>query len=158
MIIRDCLAIFINAAAENRVCQRITTCFHITSTINEMMWMLGSDYGVQHNRQVTAGRILHTNRDIHTAGSQTMLLVFYGTCTDCFIRKNIIQVAAIFRIEHFICRRKTGFLKYADMHFADCNDSGKEIRCLIRIRLMEHSLVAITGSSRLVCIYSWDDH
>ena len=34
----------------------------------------------------------------------------------------------------------------------------KEIRCLIRIRLMEHSLVAITGSSRLVCIYSWDDH
>ena len=43
-----------------------------------MMRMLCSSDGIQHNRKITTGRILHTNRNIHAAGCETMLLIFYG--------------------------------------------------------------------------------
>ena len=43
----------------------------------------------QHNREITAGRILHTDRNIHATGSETMLLVLHRTCTYSFIGENI---------------------------------------------------------------------
>ena len=43
--------------------------------------MLCSSDRIQHNREITAGRILHTDRNIHATGSETMLLVLHRTCT-----------------------------------------------------------------------------
>ena len=100
-----------------------------------MGMLCGSD-GIQHNRKITTGRILHTNRNIHAAGSETMLLILYGTCTYSFVGENIIQLAAIFRIKHLICGRESCFLHNSHVHLADSNDSGKKVRRFIRIWLM----------------------
>ena len=78
MIVRDCLSILVYTAAENSMCQVISGCFYIAPSVNEVVRMLCSSHRVQHNGKVTAGWVLHTNWNIHTAGSKTMLLVLYG--------------------------------------------------------------------------------
>ena len=140
------------------MCQIVSGCLNITTAIDEMMRMLGSSNGIQHNREITAGRILHTNRYIHSAGGKTMLLVFDRTCTDCFIGEDIIEVTSVFRVKHFISRGKSCFLHYAHMHLANCDDSGKKIRCLVRIRLMKHSLVAVSCSTWFIGINTRNNH
>ena len=137
--------------------QIISGSLHIASSVNEMMRMLSSSHRVQHNRKITAGWILHTNRNIHTAGCETMLLIFYGTCTYCFIGKDIIQVAAVFRVKHFISRRESCFLHNSHMHLTDRNNSGKKVRSFIRVWLVKHSLVAVTGSTRFIGVNPWND-
>ena len=158
MIIRDRLSVLVHAAAKNGMCQIISGCFHITSSVDEMMRMLSGSNRVQHNREITAGRILHTNRNIHTAGCETMLLVLYRTCTYRFIGKNIIQIAAVFRVKHFISRRKSCFLHNSHMHLTNCNDSGKKVGRFVRVWLVKHSLVAVTGSTWLIGINSRNNH
>ena len=158
MVIRNGLSVLVYSAAEDGMCQIISGSLHIASSVNEMMRMLCSSHRIQHNGKITAGWILHTNRNIHTAGCETMLLIFYGTCTYCFIGKDIIQVAAVFRVKHFISRRESCFLHNSHMHLTDRNNSGKKVRSFVRVRLMEHSFVTVACSTWLIGINSWDDH
>ena len=44
------------------------------------------------------------------------------------------------------------------VHMTDCNNSRIKIRCLIRIRLMEHSFISLAGRSWFICINSWNNH
>ena len=103
MIVRDGLTVFVDTTTENRMCKFVSAGFYITATVDEVMWVLCGNYRIKHNGQVTTCRILHADRNVHAACGQTVLLVFDGTCTDCFIGKHIIQIASVFRVKHFIC-------------------------------------------------------
>ena len=52
---------------------------------NDVTVLCGDD-GVHHNRDISAGWVLHTCRDADAAGGQTVLLVFDGTGTDGNVR------------------------------------------------------------------------
>ena len=104
MIVRNCLSILVDTSTEDGVGQVVTGCLNITSTINEMMRMLCSSDGIKHNGEVAAGRILHADRDIHSAGGKAVLLVFNRACADSLVREDIVEVTSVFRVKHFIGR------------------------------------------------------
>ena len=158
VVVRNSLSVLVYTTSENCVCQIISWSFHIISSVDEVVRMLCSSDRIQHNREITAGRILHTDRNIHATGSETMLLVLHRTCTYSFIGENIIQIAAVFRIKHLICRRESCLLHNSHVHLADSNNSGKKVRSLIRVWLMKHSFVTVTCGTGLICINSRDDH
>ena len=83
-----------------------------------------------------------------------MLLIFHGTRTDRNIRENIIQISPGFRVQHLICGCQTGFLDGTHVHLTDRDQTVQQIRFLLRVRLMQDSLVTFTGCSRFVGINS----
>ena len=104
MIVRNCLSILVDTSTEDGVGQVVTGCLNITSTINEMMRMLCSSDGIKHNGEVAAGRVLHADRDIHSAGGKAVLLVLNRACADSLVREDIVEVTSVFRVKHFIGR------------------------------------------------------
>ena len=137
-----------DSAAQNNMGQRISGGFHLIAPVNKMMRMLGGINGIQHNGEITTGRILHAGRDIHTADYQTMLLILNRAGTDGHIGENIVQISPVFRIKHLIGSRKAGRLYRMHMHFPKCNQSMQKIRFFLGIRLVKNSLIAFSGCTR----------
>ena len=158
MVVRNTGSIFVNTTTKNYMCKIISFCCNIHSSVNEVMRVLSSNYGVHHNWKVSTGRVLHTNRNVHSTGCQTVLLVLYRTGTDCLIRKDIVKIASVLRIKHLVCGCQSCLFDRADMHSADCNDTLKKVWSLIRIRLMEHSLISFSCCTWFVCINTRNDH
>ena len=79
MVVREAVANRIYIATQNRMRQLVTLRAHLPATEEELLLMLRCRYTVKHNRQITAGRILHAYRNAHTASNHTMQLVFTGT-------------------------------------------------------------------------------
>ena len=86
MIVRHISSEFVHITTQNRMCVRIAGRFHFPSTIQEHMTMLCGDDRIHHDRNISAGRVLHTCRDANAAGGQTVLLVFDRTGTDGNVR------------------------------------------------------------------------
>ena len=140
------------------MCIWISVCCHIISSVNEIVPCLCCHNRVQHHRKVTARRVFHTDRNIHSTRCQSVLLVFHGAGANCFIRENIVQVASVFRIEHLIGTCKTIVLNNTEMHLADCDDPSIKIRRFIRDRLMEHSFIPLPCCTRFICVNTRNDH
>ena len=107
VIVRNACSVLVHTAAQDRMCIWISVCCHIISSVNEIVPCLCCHNRVQHHRKVTARRVFHTDRNIHSTRCQSVLLVFHGAGANCFIRENIVQVASVFRIEHLIGTCKT---------------------------------------------------
>jgi len=78
--------ILVHSAAQNHMCQIVSICRYIHASVNKSMGTLCRDHRVEHHRKITTGRIFHPHRNIHTAGRQSVLLVFNRTRPDCLIR------------------------------------------------------------------------
>ena len=63
----------------------------------------------------------------------------------------------IFGIEHLVGAGKAVIAQSGGMHIANCENSLKHIGFFVGVGLMEHSLISLTGSSRLVGINSRDN-
>ena len=100
------------------------------------MRSLSCNNRIYHNTEITAGRIFHSGRDIHTADSQTVLLILYAAGADCHIGQNIGYIAPVFGIEHFIGCGKSRLRKYAHMYFAYCYDAFEYIGLCIGVGLV----------------------
>ena len=85
MIIRDGNAAFVYCTTQNNVGEWVAGRVNFPSAMYKMMWMLCSVYRIQHNREVTTGRILHTASYIKTTDGQTMLLIFNRTGADGYM-------------------------------------------------------------------------
>ena len=109
MVVRLALTVLVHCTAEDCVSVRIAIRVNLPAAENEGMTMLRGHDGVQHNRIITTGGILHAGADIHTADSQTVLLIFHRTGTDCHIGEQIGKIAVVLRIKHFIGSGKAGF-------------------------------------------------
>ena len=157
VIVRKYLSVLVDSTAEYGVSKGVAGGVDIPSSVNKGVSMLSSNNRVEHYGHITAGRVLHTCRYVKTADGHTMLLILYGTGTDCHIRKQICQIPPVFRIEHLICCGKSGLLNVADVKFTDGNETFQKVRCCFRVRLMNHSLVSFTGRSRLVGVDTRND-
>ena len=136
VIVRNVLTMFINGTTQNCMCEWIARCCNFPVSVDKCLFCLCSNNRIKHYRKITACRVLHSGRNIHTAYSKSVLLVFNRTGTDCDIRKNICKEPVILRVEHLICRHKFGFFHDSYVHLADCYKPCKQIRLLFRVRLM----------------------
>ena len=154
MIILLIISMLICRTTQNRMTMIITFRTNFPTTINKRMLMLGSQNSIKHNRIITACRIFHSNRHFNSTRSQTVLLVFHRTRSYRNITQNIIKILIIFRIKHFVRKNKTSFFHSTHMHSAAGNNSLKQIRFCFRVRLMKHSFITFSSSSRFVRVNS----
>ena len=84
------------------------------------------------------------------------MLVLNGTCTNRDVGKQIVDIAIVFRIKHLIGAGQAGLLDGICMELSHRDDACEYIRLLFRIRLMDETLVALSGRARLVCINTRD--
>ena len=117
------------------------------------MRILRGENGVEHDRNITAGGILHSNRNGNSAGCQTVFLVFHTSGTYSDIGKQIGQIPVIVRIEHFVRRRQAGIGQNAGMEPTNCDHTLQHIRFLLRIRLMKQPFITGAGGPGLVGIH-----
>ena len=154
VIIRHGVTLTIYIASQNCMGQRIACSLHFPTTIQEGMARMSCNQRIHHNRQVTASRVLHTNRNIQTTCSQSVLLVFYRTSTNGNIGQQVRQIPMIFRIQHFICTSQASHFYCLGVHLPNGNDTLQHIFFLFRVWLMHHALIAFSGGSRLVGVNS----
>ena len=113
--------------------------------------------GIHHDCNITACWIFHAGRDFHPAGCQSVLLVLHGSCPDRHVGEQIIQVFVVFRIKHLIRAGQTGVPDYPHMKFPCCNNAFEQIRPAPGIRLVQKTLVAVSGCTRFIGIHARDD-
>ena len=77
---------------------RIAVRMNLPASVYECMSVLCSLNGIDHYAIAATCRILHTYRNIHSAGGKSVLLIFNGSCTDCNICKHIIKIPVILGI------------------------------------------------------------
>ena len=157
MIVRDCLTMFVYSATKNSMGKRIAGCLYFPASVNKAVCTLSCNDGIQHNAVVTAGWVLHTSRNIHTADSQSVLLVLYRTCTYSNVGEQVRKVTVVLRVKHLISACKTALADSTHMHFTDSDQTCKKVWFFLRIRLMDHSLVSFTCCTRFVCVNTRDD-
>ena len=87
-----------------------------------------------------------------------MLLILNRTSTDCDIWEKILNIAPVLRVKHLICTGESALCDGTDVHFSHGDKSLNHVRSLLRVRLWGDALVALTGCSWLICIYTWDDN
>ena len=146
-----------DSPAQDRMRQRIAGRTHLVTGEGKVMRMLCSIYGIEHNGKVTAGRIFHTTCYIKTTDGQTMVLVFYRTCTDGNVGEQVFNIRPVLRVEHLVCTGKTAFCDSAQVHFTHGDQTLDHIRCLGRIRLGSNALVTGTGGPRFIGIDTRND-
>ena len=112
--------------------------------------MLSRRNGIQHNRQVTAGGVLHAHRNTDTTGNHAVKLVLAGAGAYSSIAKQVGEIAENFRIENLLRTGEAGLLDDTDIHLADGDDAAEHILLALRTWLMKHTLVAGTDSTGLV--------
>ena len=152
MIVGNGVSVFVDSTSKNGVSQRVSGSLHFPVPVNKVLFYLCSYHGVQHNGEISTGRILHAGRDIHTADYQTVLLILNRAGSNGHIGENIVQISPVFRIKHLIGSRKSGRLYRMHMHFTKRDQSMQKIRFFLGIRLMKNSLIAFSGCTRFVGI------
>ena len=157
MVVRDSFSVFVYRTTKDCVGERVTGGLNFPASVNEAVSALCCNDGVQHNAVVATGRILHTSRNVHAADCQSVLLIFNRTCTYSNVGKKIRKITVVLRVKHLICTGKTTFADGTYVHLTDCNQSGKKVRFLLRIRLMDHSFVSFSGCTWFVCVNTRDN-
>ena len=158
VVVRHDLAMLRLGATQDRMGIWISVRLHLPLTEDEIMGMLSRIDRVQHDAEVTGGRILHTGRYIDAGRHEAVLLVLHRTCADSHIAHDITEVAQIIRIQHLIRGTEAGLAEYLHVQAADRADPGEHIGPLLRVRLMQHALIALTRRTWLVRIDTWHDH
>ena len=131
---------------------------YIHAAVNKSMGTLGSHNGIEHHGEISTGRIFHSHRYIHTTCCQAVLLILYRTGSDRLVGKDIVKVTPVLRIEHFVRCCQSTLFDSTGMHFPDGNDTCQKIRRLIRLRLMQHSLIPLSCCPRFIRIDPGNDH
>ena len=157
MVILSCITMFADSTTKYNVCQWISGCLNFASTVYKVMWMLGCIYRIQHNGEITTGRVLHTGCNVKTADSQTVLLILNRTCTDGNVREEIFYISPVLRVKHFVCTGKTTLSDRTDVHFTHSNETFYHIRCFFRVWLGCDTFVTFACCTRFVCVNTRND-
>ena len=157
MVVGNSFSVFVYSTTKNGMCQLISSSFNFPSPVDKCMASLSCNNRVQHNTEVTTCRILHSRRNIHTADSETVLLILNRTCSYSNIGKKIGKVTPVLWVKHLVRTGKSALLNSADVHFTDGNKTGKHIRFFLRIWLVYHSFITLSGSTGFICINTRND-
>ena len=158
MVVGQCVAVLVYRTAQDSVGKRIPLCFDLPSSGDEIVSLLGCYYGVEHNGKITAGGIFHANGNIQSAYHEAVFLIFHGAGADGHVGEQIGQVVIIIRVEHLVRGTKARLLQRTDMHMADRQNTCQYIWFCLRVRLMEHAFVTLTGGTRFVGIDTGNQH
>ena len=120
------------------------------------MLCLCSHTRIEHNGEITTCRVLHSNRNVNTTGCQTMCLILHTSRTNCHIGEDILQIWPVIGIQHLIGCSQSCLTDCLDVHLTDCLYALDEIRLILRIWLMQHTLVSRTVCTRFIRIDSWN--
>ena len=148
----------VHRAAQNGVAERVAGALDLPPAEDKVMGHLGRHNRVEHNGQIAAGGVFQAHGHIAAAGHQAVELVFHRAGTHGNIGHNVRKVTQVFGIEHLVRSGKAGFLQYAHVHMADGQNSLQHIRLLFRVRLVDHSHVALAGGAGLVGVHARNDH
>ena len=88
----------VDSTTQDGVGQRVALCLYFPAAVDELMTVLCCVYGVQHDGECAAGRILHADRYVDAAGNEAVLLVLNGTRADCNIGHNVGKVGQVLRV------------------------------------------------------------
>ena len=135
----------------------ITVGMALPAAVDEIVLVLCCQNTVHHDSQVPAGGVLHTDRALNCAGSQSVLLVLHAAGADRHIAQKVVQIFVVLRIEHLVRAYKSCLLHRAHVQFACSDDPLKEIGLRVGIRLVDQPLVAFAGRPGLVRVNAGDN-
>ena len=150
MVVGNITAVLVGGATEYGMRKLIACGVDLPAPVDEGMGMLRRIYGIEHHGEIAAGRVFHTCGDVKAADGKAVLLILHGARADSHIRENIGKITPVFRIKHFICSGKAGFIDGANVHFPHGDKSLQEVGLFLRIRLVHDSLIAFAGGAGFV--------
>ena len=151
------LALAVGIAAQDRVRIGIPLRRRLPPPVDKGVAALRRVNGIHHDADVSAGGVLHAGRHFDAAGREPVLLVLDGPCADRHVRQKVVQVLMVLRVEHLVGAGEPGPGRDLHVELPDRDDPLEHIRPLLRIRLVEQALVAVSGRSRLIRIYPRND-
>ena len=151
------LAVLVHIAPQDGVGVGVPLGVHLPVAVDEGVPPPGRGDGVHHDGQVSGGGVFHAHRDLDAAGGQAVLLVFHAAGAHGHIGQQIIQIFVILGVEHFIRAGEAGLLQHAKMHFPYGDEAVEHVGLLLRVRLVEHTLVASAGGAGLVGVHPGND-
>ena len=154
MVVGDALPVLVHRAAQDGVCQWVARTLHLPAAEDEVVGQLGRHNGVEHHGQVAAGGVLHANRHVAAAGHQAVELVFHGAGAHGHVGHQIRKIAHVFRVEHLIRGGEARLPHHPHVHVADCQNTLEHVRFLLRVRLMDHTHVALAGGPGFIGVNS----
>ena len=157
VVVGDAGAVLVHAAAQDAVGERVAARRDVAAAVQEAMPRLRRLHRVEHDGEVAAGRVLHADGDIHAARRQAVLLVLHRARAHRLIGEEVVEVAAVFGIEHLVRRGQAALGDGADMQLADGDDAVQKIGRLVGAGLVQHPLVALPRRARLVGVDARDD-
>ena len=86
-----------------------------------------------------------------------MLLILHRAGTHGHIGQDIVQILIILGIQHLIGTGEAGLLHHPHMQLPDGDEALEHIRLMLRVRLVQHTLVALAGGAGLIGIAAGDD-
>ena len=147
----------VRIAPKDRVRHGIARRLDLPPSVKEFLWALGRLYGIHHDLDIAARRILHPCGNPDAARHDPVQLVLHGARADRDIGQKVREIPVVFRIEHLLGAGKAGLADDSCVHLPDGDDARQHILFPRGIGLVEHSLVADALGPRLVRIDSGDD-
>src|SRR5699024_296110 len=83
---------------------------------------------------------------------QSVLLIFNRSCSYSLIGENVIEVASVFRIKHFLGSGESADFDGMQMKFPDSDQAFQKVWLFVRFRLMQHAFVSFSCCSWFVRI------
>ena len=80
---------FADSTPQDGVGEWVALCLDFPSSGDEVMSLLCGNYRVEHNREVPAGGIFHTHRNVKAAYHETVLLVLHRTRSDRHVGEQV---------------------------------------------------------------------
>ena len=157
VVVGDAGAVLVDAAAQDAVGEVVATRLHVAAAVQKAVPRLRRLHRVEHDGEVAAGRVLHADGDVHAAGGEAMLLVFDRARADRLVGEEVVEVAAVFGIEHLVGGGEAALAHGADVHLADGDDAVQQVGRLVGAGLVQHPLVARARRARLVGVDARDD-
>ena len=157
VVVGVAVALLVHIAPQNSMGIGIALGVDLPAPVYEGVLILGSGDGVHHHRQVSGGGVLHAHGDLNAAGGEAVLLILHGAGAHGHIAQDVVQVFIVLGVQHLVGAGEAGLPDHPHVHLPDGNEALEHVRLVARVGLMEHALVALAGSTGLVCVAAGDD-
>ncbi len=148
----------VDPAAQDRMGQRVAAGFHLAAGVGVVLGVLGRVDGVEHDREVTAGGVLHAGGHIKAAGGLAVVLVLDTAGADGHIAQKILHIAPVFGVEHLVRRGHAEFLDGAHKHPPHRDQAGLQVGAFLGVGLVGDALVPVAVGAGLVGVDAGHQH
>ena len=108
VVVGDRVSVLVYSAPEDRVGEGVAFRAYFPASGDKVVPALCGNDRVEHDREVSAGGILHAHGDVQAADHEAVLLILHGACSDGHIGEDIGEIVPVVRVEHLIRSGKPG--------------------------------------------------